>query len=173
MSRQSFEFIAFGASYRSKSFSALQGLEIMDRQDEIHPCDMLSDTEVQDENGEWKSLGDRNVVNEHVRDCIGIVPPVFVLRGVMGVVYDMNFRFLEKWKGVKIPSRFVDGSATASSKHISPMIAQIISDGAATMRELEEYYSLHDAFKMFDIIMAKGLNEALSSEAANSKSRRK
>lgn len=173
MSRKTFEFTAFGIDYRTKAFSAYAGLEMMDKKNEIHPCELLADSEVKNEEGEWKSLGDRDNVNACVKDAVGILPPILVLRGIVDVVYGENFRFVEKWSGLKIPSRFTDQAPSAQSKNINPMLAQIIQDGAATMRELEEYYSMEDAFKMFDVIIAKGLSEALSSEAASIKSRRK
>ncbi|XAO36673.1 hypothetical protein WP1_034 [Pseudomonas phage WP1] len=40
------------------------------------------------------------------------------------------------------------------------------------MRELEEYYSTQDAFKMIDIITAKSVNEALASEASQNRNQK-
>jgi hypothetical protein len=173
VSVKSKSFSCFGVKYRTRQFNAVLGLEIMGAARELHPTDLLSTTDVEISRGEWAGLADGNNINEYVRDAIGFLPSVLALRGLVEVVRDYNFAFVSNWKGVKIPRRLVDGAPSVKSEHVSPMVAQIVQDGAATLRELEEYYSLHDAFKMFDIIVVKGLNNALSNESANAKMKRR
>lgn len=142
-----------------------------------HPCGLLSQTQVEakDESGKvfWIGLLDSEAINEFVTDKAKVLPPRLVLSGVMSLVYGWNFDFLVNWKSAKIPSRFTDGAPSISSKNMEPMASQLIQDGVASLKELEEYYSLEDAFKMFDTILIKGINQALSQEAAMKKGGKK
>jgi hypothetical protein len=172
MSLKTIEFHAFGVEYRTKQFSAVHGMELLALEREYGPFDLLTQTDVRFA-GQWINLIEGDAINEHVRDVLNIVPPLLVLRGIMGVVHEKNFGFIATWKGVKVPRRFVNGAPSMNSAHIDPLIAQLIQDEVATMRELEEYYSLHDAFKMFDVMVAKGINEAYAHEVASKSSRRR
>lgn len=71
------------------------------------------------------------------------------------VVYDFSFGFLKTWKGVKVPRRFISDAKSVSTEYTDPLISQLIQEDYASLRELEEYYSLEDAFRMFDIMTAK------------------
>ncbi len=171
--KQEKTFDAFGVTYRTQQFSAIEGLAMLAMDKEFaNPEVMLSRTfaivgarEIQ--------LNNRFAINENVKDAAGVIPPLLVLRGLNSIVHDFTFSFLVQWKGMKVPSRVTDPAQSVSSKNMSPMAAQLIQDDAATLRELEEYYSLEDAFKMFDVLTAKGINQALSHEAATSKAKRK
>lgn len=166
------KFSAFGVQYQTEQFSAIRGMEIMALNGDIHPCEILSQTSAQSEDGAWHVLDTQEAVNAIVVDRANILAPRLVLNAVLSLVNDYNFKFMEGWKGVKVPARFMDGAATVSSKNVDPMASQLIQDGVATFKELEEYYSLEDAFKMFDTIMVKGVNNALSHEASVKKSKR-
>lgn len=165
-------FDAFGMKYKTEQFSAIQGLELIaDDSAAIHPCKLLAKTQIYTKDGIWADLSNQTILNDNVNDLANILPPRIVLNGIVSLVHDFNFQFLANWKGVKVPSRFIDGAQALSSQNLEPMAAQLIQDGAASLRELEEYYSLEDAFKMFDTIMVKGVNQALSQEAAMKKNR--
>ncbi len=140
--------------------------------DDIHPCDMLSQTSAQRADGSWATLDNQAAINDHVVDAANVLAPRLVLNALLSLVGDFNFKFMEGWKAVKVPARFADGATTVTSKNVDPMASQLIQDGVATLRELEDYYSLEDAFKMFDTIMVKGVNSALSHEASVKKSKR-
>lgn len=165
MSRQTIKFEVFGRDYKTKQLSAQRAIELMRPGRENHPCELLEETSIL-VGDSWVQLNEESAINSHINDIIGVIAPRQVLQGVMSLVNEYNYGFIERWRGVKIPSRFIDGSQSASSANVDPLIAQIVSDKTATMRELEEYYSLEDAFKMFDIAVARGVNQALSSEAA-------
>lgn len=165
MSRQTVKFEVFGRDYKTTQLPAQRAIELMRPGRENHPCELLEHTYIKIED-RWIALDDCDAINLHVSDIINVIAPRQVLQGVMSLVNEYNYGFIERWRGVKIPSRFIDGSQSASSSNVDPLIAQIISDKTATMRELEEYYSLEDAFKMFDVAVARGVNQALSSEAA-------
>lgn len=173
MSVQTIEFAAFGVQYRTTTFTAVKGLAIFGSPGEIHPLTMFEQTDVKTAEGAWAPLSVKENVNEYVRDCLGVIAPISVMRGLIGLVNEKNFGFIRGWKGIKIPKRFTSGAQTVHSAHSDPLIQQIVQEGMATLRELEEYYSLEDAFRMFDMSMAKGLNEALSNEAATKKSSRR
>lgn len=134
------------------------------------PMEVLCLTEVK-RGDVWVPLTTPEAINELVRDKAAILPGVLVLKGLCSIVSDFNFAFLVGWHGVKVPNRFIDGTEGVSTKYSKPMISQLVNDGIP-LRDLEEYYSLEDAFRMFDIRMAKGVNEALATEAANKRNAR-
>lgn len=172
MSKKKTKFSAFGVQYQTEQFSAIRGMEIMALNGDIHPCDLLAQTSAQSSDGAWHVLDNQENINNLVLDLAGVLAPRLVLNGVISLVNEYNFKFMETWKSVKVPARFTDGAATVSSKNVDPMASQLIQDGVATLKELEDYYSLEDAFKMFDTIMVKGVNNALSHEASVKKSKR-
>lgn len=133
---------------------------------------MLSQTSAQHADGSWHLLDSKEAINYLVIDAAGVLAPRIVLNGILSLVNDYNFKFMDGWKSVKVPPRFTEQSASVTSKNVDPMASQLIQDDVASLRELEEYYSLEDAFKMFDTIMVKGVNSALSHEAATKKNKR-
>ncbi len=157
-------FDVFGIQYRVTQHPAVACMAMLGKP--TSPEDELSRTEVK-AGTEWVPLDNREAINKYVVDKLNIIPPVLVLRGLMTLVHDFSFAFTKTWKGVKIPLRLQGDGEIKSSTHIQPMMAQILTEGMATLRELEEYYSLEDAFKMFDIIVVKSLNSALAHEAAS------
>lgn len=161
-------FSAFGVTYRTTQYPAVLGFEILDRPSELTPLEILCRTEVLCGN-DWVLLSDEATMNALVIDAANAISPLMVLRAIMTLANEINFEFLNSWTGVKIPNRFIDGGKSVSTKYAKPIIAQLVAAQVATLRELEEYYSLEDAFKMFDILTAKGVNEALSNEAASKK----
>jgi hypothetical protein len=167
------QFTAFGVEYRTEQFAASTGMELMASKVEIHPLEILSLTEVRTGDGRWLSLSIRDNVNLHVFDAAGIIPPRLVLEGILSVVREFNFGFLADWKSTRIPARFTSESISLSSKYTDPIMAQLINDDVASMRELEEYYSLEDAFKMFDLLVVKGINQATANEEASKKTSRR
>lgn len=159
-------FDAFGVTYRSKQFSAATGLEMMAMDSDVHPCEMLSLTEVKSRDGRWLPLSVASNVNLHIEDLAGVIAPRLVLEGILSVVRDLNFGFLATWKSTKVPNRFISESKFTKNTHTDPIIAQLFQDDAASPMELETYYSLEDAFKMFDLLIVKGINQAISNEEA-------
>ncbi len=159
-------FDIFGIHYRTVQFPAIPCLAALGH--DLPPDEALQRTEVKTEAG-WVRLDNREAINAEVKDILGIMPPLLVLRGVMKVVHDFSFEFASQWRGQKIPSRFQSKGEVRSSTYTQPMIAQILTENMATLRELEEYYSLEDAFKMFDVIVVRSINSALATEAATRK----
>jgi hypothetical protein len=157
-------FCTFGRKYRTRQFSAIEALSIMMRDEDAHPSEILKYTEVF--NIDWHRLDNNAAINEYVEDVTEIVAPLLILVGIMGIVRDHNFGFLYKWKGTKVPARFTSDAKSVKSEHVGPMIQQLVQDGMATYRELEEYYSLEDAYKMFDIGVVKSVNSAYAYEEA-------
>jgi len=161
----------FGVKYRTTQFDAVSGLDLMELLRTVHPCEVLKKTEVE-VMGNWVPLNDPDNVNFYVKDVLGIVPPLKVLIALSDTVSAFSFEFLSGWKGVKVPSRFISDAVSVSTAYSKPLITQLVQSGSASLKELEEYYSLEDAFKMFEINVAKGVNDALSSEAAAKASKR-
>jgi hypothetical protein len=158
-------YTIFGNSYKTTQFTAIPALEIM-KSETTAPLVLLSKTSAMDENGEWTPLDSRQAVNKLVKDPLNMIAPRAVLSELMQQVDMINFGFLLSWHGVKIPSRFASGRDGIVSQHVDPIVSQIIQNDSASMRELEEYYSLEDALKMVDVMAVKGLNTALAHEDA-------
>lgn len=169
MAREIKRFEAFGATYQTTQFAAVRGLQLMGVDGEVSPADLLSATQVL-VGSDWIELDNRDAINIHVKDVVGVLPGLLVVKGLCSVVSEFNFSFLDSWKGIKVPGRFLSEGATVSTKYSEPLVSSLIAGEVCSLRELEEYYSLEDAFKQFDILMAKGVNDALASEAASKKS---
>jgi hypothetical protein len=157
-------FCTFGRRYRTKQFSAVAALNIMMSDAETYPTEMLRCTEI--ENIDWHLLDNGDAINGYVEDVTGLVAPYLILKGIMDIVRDHNFGFLYTWRGTKIPARFTSGAKSVKSERVEPMIQQLVADDMATLRELEEYYSLEDAYKMFEIGVVKHVNSAYAYEEA-------
>lgn len=160
-------FEAFGVSYRIRQFAAMRALAIATENDSS-PLEMLEQTEVL-VGEDWIPLDSRATINRYVLDRASILPPRLVLKGLLSIVGEHSCGVAKGWKGVKVPNRFTaegQGLATRESAYVDPVIAALLGAEMATLRELEEYYSLEDAMKMFDVMVAKGVNEALASEHA-------
>ena len=160
-------FEAFGVKYKTKQFAAAKALRLMDRLAWVHPVDLLETTEA-----DGVCLDTPEAINKAILDRAGILAPREVLNGILALVKEANYGFISAWKGVKVPRRFINEAATTISTHADPLISVLIQEDVATLKELEEYYSLEDAFTMFDIVMAKNVNAALSHEAAMNESKR-
>jgi hypothetical protein len=166
------EFSAFGRKYRTRQFPATQGFAVINMGvSDAPPVVLLQHTESLGADGKWYSLSVGTNIDALVFDAGGLLAPRAALAGVMNLVYEFSFKFLETWKGVRVPSRFQEGGSILSSSSVEPMISSLIQQETATLRELEEYYSLEDAFIMFDIMTAKAVNESLAYEAASKKSK--
>ncbi|WP_250512366.1 hypothetical protein [Caballeronia sp. INDeC2] len=167
MARETFEHTSFGVTYRTQQFSAAYGFKVMGTGlAAIHPTEMLSLTDVRAENGEWVRLDNEAAIDAYVRCLAGSISPRLVLAGVMKVVNKYNWGFLDKWEVVKIPSRFRSDAAAVSRDNVDPFVSRIVAEHYATRKELEEYYSLKDAFDMYDEICVNTVNKLLQQEQA-------
>jgi hypothetical protein len=159
-------FIIFGREYKTVQYAAVPALEIMANSHNMRPEEILRQTWAKDSDGHWVQLDAREPINAHVVGSSGTIPPRMVLQALLKAVNEFSFGFVSGWQGVKVPRRFTEGSEPRESQHADPLIATLFSEHVASLRELEEYYSLEDAFKMFDVLVAKGVNAALANEAA-------
>lgn len=158
-------FDALGRKYRARQFAAVPAMKLLQQREDAHPLQLLATTEVQVGDA-WVALDSAEAINEHVFDAYGLVPPRAALNGVMSIIRDFNFGFLLNWKGVSVPHRFRSETKGVDTAHIDPVISTLIGNDTAKLHELEERYSLQDAFIMFDVLMAKSVNQALSQEAS-------
>lgn len=171
MSRKTKTTEFFGVKYRIHQFSAIRGMELLDPDKVVHPVEALELTEATDDDGNWHRLDNEDSINKYVRDVIGHFNALLVLKLLMDEVRRFSFGFIDNWTGVPIPRRFQSEARSVSSQYTQPMIGNLMSDDYATLRELEEYYSLEDAFKMFNVLMTKAVNTALAHEAAEQKAK--
>lgn len=161
--RETKHFDMFGRKYRTLHFAAVQGFALMHREN-LPPDVLLSCTEALDPSGEWVRLDNAAAINAQVSDIANLVPAASVLFAVMKVVEDHNFSFIAEFQPTKIPRRFVDKTEPIRSSTFDPIVATLITEDIATLRELEEYYSLCDAVYMFDVMVASNVNDAVSQE---------
>ncbi|WGN90795.1 hypothetical protein [Burkholderia phage vB_BglM_WTB] len=159
------EFEMFGVKYETREFAAIPALAMLRNLETVHPTILLARTDVIVGNAKLP-LSNPNTVNSYVLDRAGILSPRAVLDGLMGIVSNHSFGFLDLWRGVRIPGRFLSEVRSERTENADPMIAQLINEKVATLRELEEYYSLRDAFVMSDILVTSAVNAALQREAA-------
>ena len=173
--RKTVTFDAFGRWYRVTQFAAIPALAIMEKRDELAPVDVLAGTEACDYNDVWHPLSDPENINAYVTDAACVLPPRAILAAVVAKANEINFGFLKTWKATKVPSRFRSDAASVNSDHIDPIVQTLTQEDRATYRELEEYYSLEDAFKMFETVVVESVNSALAHEQAerDAKSKKK
>jgi hypothetical protein len=160
-------FEMFGVTYRSRQFAAVRALELAGSTNST-PLEVLELTEVL-VGEDWLTLDSRERANRYVVDRAAVLAPRLVLKGLLKLVGEHSWNVAKGWKGVRVPTRFTaegQGVATRESAYVDPIIAALIGADMAKLRELEEYYSLEDALKMFDVMVAKGVNEALANEHA-------
>ena len=175
--RKSVEFSIFGNNYRLTQFAAVTGLMLV-CEDDAHgsaglPLRMLAETDVWTTDG-WVALRDPGAIDRFVTDSLGMVNPVAVLDALCAKVHAENFGFLAEWKPVEIPRRLVVTiDAEMEAPRMDPVISLVVMAGKATLRELEEYYSTEDVFKMYDMIAVDNLNKALGSESAMAEAKAK
>lgn len=169
-------FEVCGNVYRVKDFSATDGVVVISGDEPNglpHPMTLLKHCEVFATDG-WVELTTREAVNDLVNDALGIIRPVDVLHMLLVRIYEINFAFLKSWKPLDIPRRLTsdlpDGMA---APRMDPVISLIVMAEKATLKELEEYYSTEDAFKMYDMIAVDNLNKALSAESAMNEAKSK
>lgn len=165
------EFPLFGIEYRTKQFSAAHAIKLVEKIGMEDPMSMLSGTEVKLKRS-WVPLSDLENVNTYVVDKLDHLAPTDVLKALVALVTDFNFGFLSDWKGAKVPQRFMIESKAIASDAVEPLTSMLIQEKVADLRSLEEYYSLEDAFKMFDVLVVKGINQAYAQEAAEAESKR-
>lgn len=165
-------FQLFGVDYKTTQFSAVSGLDILKRVGDLPPYELLSLTSAVFDGEEFSLSNPRNI-GLYVVDIVAELAPMVVLDNLSQAIIDYNFGFLDDWKPLTVPRRFTADIDTVQSNRTDPLIAQLIQNGSATLRDLEEYYSVEDAFAMMDVITAKGINEAMAHEAAEREAKRK
>jgi hypothetical protein len=159
---------AFGSEYRIRQYSAVDGFEFMTKMESESPEILLKDTSIKVGAKKWVLLDNKESINEYVKDVLNIVDGHEAISKIISFVIEFNFDFLDHWKATEIPSRLCAPIDDKDQIEFSdnPVMAQLIANKIATMKELEEYYSLEDAFRMYDIYVEDSLNKALASEAS-------
>ncbi len=140
-------FNTYGMDYRVMQFAAAEAFAFWDRLDTLSPIEMLQLTEVRSEGNTWEPLSEPQNINAYVRDVTGMLRPQQALTNLMNLVRQENFGF--KVQKVKIPKRFMSGTPARVLEGTHPIQARLITEKLAILRELQEYYTLEDAFKMY------------------------
>jgi len=160
--RSAKEFTMFGQDYRLMQVSAASAFLYMnvDRDPKTELLALIEGAAIKVE-GCWVTL-DEAAINKHVKDRIGVMQPRFVLKALIKVANDLNFGFLQGRKSFTVPS-YLRSNHDYEVRHIegeSPVLGMLVADGKATLKELQEFYSLEDAFRIYDILFVEKLNAA-------------
>ena len=160
----------FGHNYRMTQLSAASAFEQMylaSGGDDLLP--LVSTVEfINAENGAAIRLDNAAAINANVKDRIDVMKPRLVLSALYQAVHEFNFGFLENRKAVKVPRHLTSDLdvEVRSVEGESPILATLIAEGKATLRELQEFYSLEDAFLIYDVLFIEKLNNAEIQHAA-------
>ncbi|MGF6722439.1 hypothetical protein P3T43_001786 [Paraburkholderia sp. GAS41] len=174
MARKLKTFEVLGLRFRTTQTGAVSAFEEINRAgppDAMEVCRLL---EIQTGEDEWLRLDTRAKVNEHIKERTGFVPAHAVLEAVLLAWSEVNTGFMRDWKPLKVPGYLRGDVEARVAPGIDPIIASLINSGKANLRELEEYYSLEDAIRLFDVNMAANITQADASyrAAKEAKSRR-
>jgi hypothetical protein len=164
--RKTKEFMVFGNKYRITQLAAAVAFDRISKgSDDFFP---LLETATID----GVRLDTKEAINEKVKDSLDFIKPRLVLSSLVDVINDFNFGFFDKRKPPKLPN-YMRSTSEDVPRHSdeSPVIGLLVAEGKATLRELEEYYSLEDAFRLYDIIFIDKLNQAEVQYAISSKRR--
>ncbi|MBC8640171.1 hypothetical protein IAG25_25400 [Caballeronia sp. EK] len=177
MARERFEFVRCGVHYRTQEFSATEGLAITSHDAKkggpVQPHHWLRLTEVQTPEGEWVSLSQPRNIDAYVKAIPAAVAPHIALAEVIDAVRGYNFDFLDTWKPVPVPTRFVTDLTPRKHEGVHPILSRLEGEHLASRRDLQEFYSLRDAFGMFDASCLRAVNAALAAEKAELEAKRK
>lgn len=165
----------FGHTYRLTQLPAAAAFDQMysKEQDDILP--LISTVEFVHANGTAAvRLDNAASINAHVYDRLNVMKPRMVLAALYQAVHEYNFGFLDSRKPVKVP-RYLRSDIDVEVRSVegSPILATLIAEGKATLRELQEFYSLEDAFLIYDVLFIEKLNTAEIQHAATQKSKKR
>ncbi|KVG38159.1 hypothetical protein WL29_08155 [Burkholderia ubonensis] len=164
MSRNTKEFESFGVRYRIRQMAAYDAFRFVMMDEQPDPIEVLQVAAAEVKvDGCWVALDAAEPINAYVRDTKGILQPRTVLSGLISVISDFNWGFLKDRKQAKVPSYLRSDSQVRGVDGVSPIMSAIMAADKANLRELQEFYSLHDAFQIFDVLFSDQLNKAQAS----------
>ncbi|KAA0179034.1 hypothetical protein FX016_21800 [Cupriavidus gilardii] len=161
-------FVLFGRTYRTKQLPAAVALaETKEEGTSISPVEVLRQAEaavlVKDQ---WVTLDNGEAINEHVSDPCGGINAHAVLDALLDQLQELNFGFLSGRKEISIPARFRSPVEAPAAGSLPPVLATLVANGLATLKDLQTVYSAEDAMEVFDAFSADQLAKALAHEAA-------
>ena len=160
MARKLKTFDVLGLRFRTMQLGAASAFEEVNREGMPDPMDVCRLLEIQTGEDEWIRLDTRVKVNEYIRERTGFVPAHALLEAVMIAWAAVNTGFLREWKPLKVPNYLRGDTEARVAPGIDPILSSLINSGKASLRELEEYYSLEDAIRLFDVNMAANITQA-------------
>jgi hypothetical protein len=161
------EFESFGVRYRIKQMSAAAATAVfLARDADPEPLEALVGVDALDPNSGWIILNSAANVDTYVRDNRNIVQPRLALNGLIAVAFDFNCGFLKDRRRIRVPSYLRSNAEMDDMGGEDPVLSTLVAEGKATLRELEEVYSLRDAFRIYDIFFRDRLEKAKAQHAA-------
>lgn len=155
----------YGVKYMAKQLAAADAFEWMTTPDDEESMMVI----LRSVSIDGVPLDSAAVVNDKVRDPINVMRPRLVLKELLRIVGKFNFGFLDERKQVKVPTYLKSDTEARLVEGESPIMGVLISENRASLRELEEYYSMEDAFRLYDIVFIDKLNAAEANHAAYKK----
>ena len=160
MARKLKTFDVLGLRFRTMQIGAASAFEEVSRGGIPDPMNVFPLLEIQVSDDEWVRLDTRAKVNQYIREQTGFVPAHSVLEAVMMAWSEVNTGFLRTWKPIKVPNYLRGEVEARQAPGIDPILSSLINSNKASLRELEEYYSLEDAVRLFDVNMAANITQA-------------
>ncbi|AMR79625.1 hypothetical protein [Cupriavidus nantongensis] len=168
--RKTEEFDLIGKTYRATQLAAFEAFSEKGGGENKTPVAALRQAQAAVlVDGRWIQLDSRAAVNAHVADPLRYFNAHVVLDALLRKIYDMNFGFLDGRKELRVPTRFLSEVPVPQAEGLPPVIATLISNGLATLKELQADYSAEDAMIQFDAYSVDALAKALNGEAAMKK----
>jgi hypothetical protein len=173
MSRKTVKFELGHRNFKSKQLSAFHAYEVLFGNDgDVSPEELLQDTYIEAGSG-WIRLDSEDIINEHIFHPANLESPLSMLTRLMDKIRRESCGCMYEWNHVKVPRRFLSDAATVESPRGMPILSTLYTEKLATLQELQDFYSLDDALRMYDDFTVQNINKALSQEKAMSESRAK
>jgi hypothetical protein len=180
--RKQMTFDLFGSSYRIRQMAATEGLKRLESEKPMEEDAVavlaeaeahVFDSAAKQGRGAWVPLGSAQAVDTYVKDCregVGhmfMLRPQQVLQHLLSAVHNHNFSFAAGWSFVKFPKRLQAADiAWEPPKEIGGLILSLMSSRQATLKELQTFYSVEDAYFMQQAMASDSLRSALLHEDA-------
>jgi hypothetical protein len=174
MARKTINFELAHKDFKTTQFSAFHSYELLFGEETPYPSEILFDTYVKDTIGEWVRLDSRDAISRLVFHPEGIEPPLTTLLRLIHKVQGISCECMYGWEPIKTPRRFLSGAEKVDSPRGMSMLSTLYIEKLASLHELQEFYSLEDALRMYDDFTVQNINKALQQEKsmADAKSKR-
>jgi len=172
MSRKTVKFELAHKDFKTTQFSAFHSYEMIFGE-ELSPEEVLKDTYMLLSDGNWARLDENSTISALIFHPERVESPLSTLTRLMEKVKEVSCVCMYKWESVKVPKRFISSASTVESPRGMPILSTLFTEKLATLHELQEFYSLDDALRMYDDFTVQNINKALQQEKATADAKSK